>query len=29
LLSYSEIFEARNFAHFSASTDVQQLFTTP
>jgi len=23
------MFEARNFAHFSASTDVQQLSTTP
>jgi len=24
-----KIFEARNFAHLSASTDVQQLSTTP
>jgi len=24
-----KIFEARNFAHFSAYTDVQQLSTTP
>jgi len=23
------MFEASNFTHFSASTDVQQLYTTP